>query len=74
MRIDALGLQLGKVVGGWWHKGCFIVGEVGWQGKLDKSVDYQVIQGRTGRSWTMKKLLVVREAAQELRVHTMQPL
>ena len=40
MRIDALGLRLGKVVGGWWYKGCFIVGEVGRQGKLDKSVDY----------------------------------
>ena len=54
MRIDALGLRLGKVVGGWWHKGCCIDDKVRQQGRHVKSVGYPDIQGERGKSW-MKK-------------------
>ena len=74
MRTVVRDLQPGRVAEGWLHRGSFIGGEVGQKGKLDENIGCQGIQGETGKSWTTKTLLVVREAARELKVHTMQPL
>ena len=49
-------LQLGRVAGGWWHRGCFIGDEGGQQGRHNENVDCQVIQGEREKSW-MKRTL-----------------
>ena len=51
-------LQLERVAGGRWHRGCFIGNKGGQQGRHDENVDCQVIQGEMGRNWMMTSLWV----------------
>ena len=69
-------LQLGKVAGGWRHRGCFIDNEGGQQGRLDENVLLSC-PGQDGEELDDNNIMggsVVREAAQEPKVRTMQPL
>ena len=53
MKTGTLGLQPEKVVGGWWHRGCYVVNGGEQQGRLDGIVGRPGVQDERGRSSMM---------------------